>query len=144
MFSVECSSPVSRELTKLMKIPVDVYNDVLTVLRLEHYAPLVDYFDYTARKSLSLYILNNALDNQTHVTSHEHVDAILNLVSPLVQDQSDEPPDGALDPEDFAEEQGIISRFIHLLTSQDNDAQYLVRLWSSCSFVASYLLTFSE
>ena len=109
-----------------MKIPVDVYNDVLTVLKLEHYAALFDYFDYTARKSLSIYVLSNALDNQTEIPTQEQVDAILGLVSPLVQDQSDEPPDGATDPEDFAEEQGTMGRFIHLLTSEDNDAQYLV------------------
>lgn len=54
------------------------------------------------------------------------MDAILNLVSTLVQDQSDEPAEQTIDPEDFAEEQAIVGRFIHLLTADDNDAQYLV------------------
>ena len=54
------------------------------------------------------------------------VDGVLNLVSPLIQDQNDQPAEEE-DPEDFAEEQGIMGRFIHLLTSDDPDQQYLVR-----------------
>ena len=54
------------------------------------------------------------------------VDGILSLISPLVQDQSDEPAEEE-DPEDFAEEQGIMGRFIHMLRADDCDQQYLVR-----------------
>lgn len=54
------------------------------------------------------------------------VDAILNLVSTLIQDQPDQPADEP-DPEDFAEEQSLVGRFIHLLHSDDPDQQYLVR-----------------
>lgn len=53
------------------------------------------------------------------------VDAILNLVSTLIQDQPDQPADDP-DPEDFAEEQSLVGRFIHLLHSDDPDQQYLV------------------
>lgn len=53
------------------------------------------------------------------------VDAILNLVSTLIQDQPDQPADEP-DPEDFAEEQSLVGRFIHLLHSEDPDQQYLV------------------
>jgi len=57
---------------------------------------------------------------------YSQVDGILSLVSPLVQDQSDEPEEEG-DPEDFAEEQGIMGRFIHMLQAEDCDQQYLVR-----------------
>ena len=53
------------------------------------------------------------------------VDAILNLVSTLIQDQPDQPADDP-DPEDFAEEQSLVGRFIHLFHSEDPDQQYLV------------------
>lgn len=53
------------------------------------------------------------------------MDAILNLVSTLIQDQPDQPADEP-DPEDFAEEQSLVGRFIHLLYSEDPDQQYLV------------------
>lgn len=58
------------------------------------------------------------------------VDAILSLVSTLIQDQPDQPAEDP-DPEDFAEEQSLVGRFIHLLHSDDPDQQYLVRSLSS-------------
>lgn len=59
------------------------------------------------------------------------VDRILNLVSPLVSDQSDQPAEEE-DPEDFAEEQGMMGRLVQLLQAEDADQQYLVRLWCLC------------
>ena len=49
----------------------------------------------------------------------------MNIVNCMVQDQNDQPeePD---DPEDFAEEQGLMGRFIHLLQSEDPNQQFLV------------------
>lgn len=50
----------------------------------------------------------------------------MNLVSTLIQDQPDQPVEDP-DPEDFADEQSLVGRFIHLLRSEDPDQQYLVR-----------------
>lgn len=49
----------------------------------------------------------------------------MNLVSTLIQDQPDQPVEDP-DPEDFADEQSLVGRFIHLLRSDDPDQQYLV------------------
>ncbi|KAK2143062.1 hypothetical protein LSH36_881g01009 [Paralvinella palmiformis] len=122
---LESSSAVSRELMKLMKIPIDSYNDMITVLKLEHFGPLFEYFDFSARKLMSQYIINNCVENETKIPTQEQVDAILSLVSVLVQDQSDQ-PDEEEDAEDFAEEQGLMGRFIHLMYADDADQQYLV------------------
>ena len=46
----------------------------------------------------------------------------------LVQDQRDQPEEEE-DPEDFAEEQGLMGRFIHLMYADDADQQYLVRAY---------------
>ena len=54
------------------------------------------------------------------------VDSLLNLTNVLIQDQQDQ-PDEEEDPEDFAEEQGMMGRFIHLLYTDEPDQQYLVR-----------------
>jgi hypothetical protein len=70
---IEYSSAVSRELTRLMRIPVDNYNNLLTVLQLQHYGPLLDLFDYHGRKSLAAYLVTNALDNETLVPTQEQV-----------------------------------------------------------------------
>uniref|UniRef100_A0A672IG72 Vacuolar protein sorting-associated protein 35 n=1 Tax=Salarias fasciatus TaxID=181472 RepID=A0A672IG72_SALFA len=122
---IATSSAVSKELTRLLKIPVDTYNNILMVLQLKHFPPLFEYFDYESRKSMSCYVLSNTLDYNTTIVAQEQVDAILNLVSTLIQDQPDQPADDP-DPEDFAEEQSLVGRFIHLLHSEDPDQQYLV------------------
>ncbi|XP_029109618.1 vacuolar protein sorting-associated protein 35-like isoform X1 [Scleropages formosus] len=122
---IATSSAVSKELMRLLKIPVDIYNNILTVLQLKHFHPLFEYFDYPSRKSTSCYVLSNALDYSTEIKAQEQVDAILNLVSTLVQDQPDQPSEEP-DPEDFAEEQNLVGRFIHLLRSEDPDQQYLI------------------
>ena len=56
-----------------MKLPIDNYNNVLTLLKLEHFGPLFEYFDYQARKTMSIYIINNALDNETVISTPEQV-----------------------------------------------------------------------
>ncbi|KAL6434973.1 hypothetical protein ACFW04_005256 [Cataglyphis niger] len=122
---LEYNSAVSRELVRLMKIPVDNYKNILTVLKLEHYAPLLDYFDYEGRKSLAIYIITNILENETLIPMQEQVDAVLSMVSPLVQDQPDQ-PNIEEDPEDFAEEQGLLGRLIHHFKSETPDQQYMI------------------
>ena len=67
--SLEHGSMVSKELMRLMKIPVDTYNNVLTLLSLQHFGPLFDYFDYKGRKLMSCHIITNALENETLVPS---------------------------------------------------------------------------
>ena len=76
---------------RLLKIPVDIYNNVLTILKLKHFAPLFDYFDYKTRKEMAMYVINNSLDNDTYVPSMEEVDSILQLAAPLIMDQDDQP-----------------------------------------------------
>ncbi|XP_012935146.1 vacuolar protein sorting-associated protein 35 [Aplysia californica] len=122
---VEHGSPVSKELMRLMKIPVDTYNNILTVLQLQHYGPLFEYFDYKGRQLMSCHIINNALESETPIPAQENVESILNIVNCLVQDQNDQ-PDEPEDPEDFAEEQGLMGRFIHLLFSDDPNQQFLI------------------
>lgn len=56
-----------------MKIPVDTYNNILTVLQLKHFPPLFEYFDYESRKSMSCYVLSNTLDYNTTIVGQEQV-----------------------------------------------------------------------
>lgn len=71
--SIATSSAVSKELTRLLKIPVDTYNNILTVLQLKHFPPLFEYFDYESRKSMSCYVLSNTLDFNTTIVAQEQV-----------------------------------------------------------------------
>ncbi|XP_033229903.1 vacuolar protein sorting-associated protein 35 isoform X1 [Belonocnema kinseyi] len=122
---LEYNSAVSRELARLIKIPVDNYKNLLVVLQLENFAPLLEYFDYEGRKMLAIYVITNILENETLIPTQEQVDAVLSIVAPLVQDQPDQ-PNVEEDPEDFAEEQGLLGRLIHHFKSETADQQYMI------------------
>jgi len=122
---ISMSKPVGKEVIKLLKMPVDVYDDVLTLLKLEHYGNLLDFMDYEGRKTIALYVINNALENETKIGNAESADTLLGLISSLVQDQADQPATPQ-DPEDFADEQSLLGRFLHLLQSDDPDEQYII------------------
>lgn len=74
---VDSNTMVAKELMKLVKIPVDSYNDLLTILKLEHFAPLLEYFDYRSRKQISGFFINNSLENETLIKEQSQVCYVL-------------------------------------------------------------------
>ncbi|XP_060536542.1 vacuolar protein sorting-associated protein 35 [Cylas formicarius] len=121
---LEYHSSVAKELQKLLKIPLDTYNNLIQILKLKHYAGLMQHLDYHGRKSLSIYILSNALENETVVPSPEETEQALTLLGTLVFDKSDNA--GEVDMEELAEEQSLLARFIHQLKSDVLDEQYRI------------------
>ena len=52
-------------------------------------------------------------------------ESLFKLLLPLIKDQEDKPT-APPDPEDFAEEQWLLGRLVHLLKASTPDQQYLV------------------
>jgi vacuolar protein sorting-associated protein 35 len=125
MSSISHTLPVNQELSRLLRVCVDFYNSIITILELKYFAPLLEKFDYVSRKALALYLAMNILENETLITTDEQVDSVLTMLSPLIKDQEDQPNE-PFDPEDFAEEQGVVGRFVHLLKSDTLDMQYKI------------------
>ncbi|EDO45995.1 predicted protein [Nematostella vectensis] len=123
--SIDKSNPISKELTRLLKNPIDSYNNVLTLLELKFFIPMFNYFDFTTRKEMSLYVVSNAVESEVVIPTQEQVDTLLTLVSTLVADQEDQPSEPT-DPEDFAEEQHMMGKFLTLMKSDNADQQYLI------------------
>ena len=126
---VEHRTPVGRELEKLLKIPIDSYNDIMIVLGLQHYIPLLNCYDFSGRKEMSKYLINNVIDNSTLIPTPEKAETILTIVGPLVCDQKDglsSEHASQEDREDWEEEQSLMGRLVHLLSSEDLDQQYLI------------------
>lgn len=122
---VTTHSAVARELQKLLKIPLDNYNNISVILKLTHYAGLMQHLDYFGRKSLSIYILNNALEYETVISTAEEAEQALTLLNTLVSDKIEQPI-GEVDIEELAEEQCLLARFVHQLRSNIPDDQYLI------------------
>lgn len=72
-YRVGYKSAVSRELCRLMKLPVDYFNNIITILELKHYAALIECFDYYGRKNLALYLVNDILSSATFIPDSEQV-----------------------------------------------------------------------
>lgn len=127
MTCIKHSLVVNQELSRLLRMCVDFYNNVQTILELKHFAPILERFNYQSRKSLSLYIMLNILDYETVIETPEQADQVFNMLSILIKDPTPEQQQEeavTFDPDDFAEEQGIVARFIHQLRSDNNDMQF--------------------
>lgn len=123
---------VNQELSRLLRTCIDYYKNALTIIQLNNFCPLLEKFDYTSRKSLALYLVMNILDNETLVTTADQADSILTIITPLIKDDDtnkDNPAAAGVssaDAEEFAEEQGVVARFIHLMRSDEPDMQYKI------------------
>ena len=70
---VEYSTPVGRELEKLLKIPINNFGNMLTVLQLAHFVPLISLYDFEGRKAMSCYIADDVVETETCIPSVEQV-----------------------------------------------------------------------
>jgi len=70
---VNSISTAGKELTKLLRIPVDIYEDTLSVLQLEHYPKVLQLFDYQGRKQLAVHLATTIVEKCTHITTPEAV-----------------------------------------------------------------------
>lgn len=103
-----------------------MYQHVCTFLKKKGIKLLILFCNFTQLKALLSVALHADVPPQSvSMSSILQVDSIMNLVSTLIQDQPDQPVEEP-DPEDFADEQSLVGRFIHLLRSEDPDQQYLV------------------
>nr|SVE74010.1 EOG090X00QE [Daphnia barbata] len=124
---VDFDSALGKEVNRLLRMPVSHYNSLVTLLRLPHFGQVLQRLDFNGRKSIALHLVNNALDNETYITTQEHVDAVLNMLAPLICDQPDQTLAGQ-DAEDFAEEQNLMARMIHLLAAEETDLDQQYRM----------------
>nr|SVE71503.1 EOG090X00QE [Daphnia similis] len=127
---VDFDSALGKELNRLLRMPISHYNSLVTLLQLPHFGQVLQRLDFNGRKSVALYLVNNALDNETYITTQEQVDAVLNMLAPLICDQPDQVLTG-LDVEDFAEEQNLMARMIHLLAAEEIDLDQQYRMLTS-------------
>lgn len=123
---IQSNTPISKELIKMLKIPIDFHKNVLILLKIKHYSTLFDHLDFAGRKSLCQYILNNALENETIISTPDEVEGLLQLLSPVITDSNDKPLDYEEDNEDFIDEQTLVARLIHLMHSDSLDEQFII------------------
>lgn len=122
---VDSNSSTARELLRMLKVPIDAYENTLTVLQLPHFPHVLELFDFGSRKSLAIFLVQTVVDKEVVISSADEAEALFKLLLPLIKDQTDQPSEQG-DPEDHAEEQWMVARLIHLLQAPTPDQQYLI------------------
>ena len=87
---------------------------------------------------MSVYLINNVIDNSTIIPTSEKVETILTIVGLLICDQSDGPTaeqSRQEDKEEWEEEQSLMGRLVHLLVAPEPYQQYpvLTSAWKHLS-----------
>ncbi len=72
-YSVDSNQPTGRELIRLMKVPIDSYDDALAILQLTHYPRLLETFDFNGRKILASYLVQSIVDHEACITTADDV-----------------------------------------------------------------------
>ncbi|XP_039745557.1 vacuolar protein sorting-associated protein 35 isoform X1 [Pararge aegeria] len=122
---LEHNTPVFKELMKILKLPADHYKNILTLIKLQNYAPLINRLNQPGRLLIAVHLVNDILESDTTVSTPEDVEAVLCMLDVLVREQADD-PFSEPDAEDFMEEQGLLARLIHHFKSDSADDQYLI------------------
>ena len=58
-----------------MKVPVDSYEDTLTILRLQNFSRVFELFDFSGRKSIALFIAQTIVDKEAYILSADEVNS---------------------------------------------------------------------
>uniref|UniRef100_A0A1I7WS07 PCI domain-containing protein n=1 Tax=Heterorhabditis bacteriophora TaxID=37862 RepID=A0A1I7WS07_HETBA len=95
-FRIEAFGTVGRELTKLLRIPIDEYNNALRVAELTEFIPVMECFDYRGRCYTASYIIQNMLEHETWMLTEQNVAVICALLDSLLVDQQDQPKNAHL------------------------------------------------
>ncbi|KAK6048501.1 hypothetical protein COOONC_13994, partial [Cooperia oncophora] len=110
--AIEPFDPVGRELMKLIRLPIDEYNNALKIAGLTEFVPVMEE-------------LQNMLEHGTLMRTEEDVAVMCAMLHSLLVDEQDQPPN-ASETEDFEDEQHLVARFVHLIQADTPDEQFLL------------------
>lgn len=129
------SQNAQSNVQKLFLAPIGVYCSTFTALSLPHFVPLLNKQPYLTRRLVAGEVARLLLKNQTIIDSQSNLNAILSVVRVLVREGA-QPPTGysggpmhrkPAETDETLEEQGWLSRIIHLIQGPVNDIQFSVR-----------------
>lgn len=69
-------------MAKLLKVPIEQYNNVIQLLGLDSYGELLRSLDRRGQRQLSSAIIQNIIDHNTHIGDEENVDKVTGWTKP--------------------------------------------------------------
>eukprot|EP01098_Paradermamoeba_levis_P003435 TRINITY_DN1567_c0_g1_i1.p1 TRINITY_DN1567_c0_g1~~TRINITY_DN1567_c0_g1_i1.p1 ORF type:complete len:801 (-),score=266.26 TRINITY_DN1567_c0_g1_i1:33-2435(-) len=115
-----------KQIQKLLNLPLDNYKNILIILKLENYPKILNYLNYTNRKRAAVDMVRNIIDNSTQLSEVEHINQFMELIAPLVKDDTAQPDPDSVDKEEFEEEQNLVASLVHLLNNEDSDKLFMM------------------
>ncbi|KAF2760943.1 vacuolar protein sorting-associated protein 35 [Pseudovirgaria hyperparasitica] len=121
-----------QNILSLLLSPIKAYISLFTALALPSFAPLLYLQPYPTRRAVAGEVARSLLRNQTKITTVENLDSVMDILKVLIKEGIQQPqgyPGGpvqrkAMETEETIEEQGWLSRIVHLIQGEDNDTQF--------------------
>jgi len=113
-------------LKKFLMAPIEHHQNAVVCLELSTIPPLMAHLPFSARRALAKDIASAAAKYCHWVEGVDQVAKLFALISPLIQDEPDQPAfaDIYADEADFAEEQNLVARLVHLLHNDNLDVLF--------------------
>jgi vacuolar protein sorting-associated protein 35 len=131
--SADLHSQTSQSnLLNLLLAPVKAYFSLFTALALPNFVPLYQQQTYPTRRSLAGEVARSILRNETKITTSEHLESVLQILSVLIKEGIQAPAGytggpvrrGTAETDETVEEQGWLARIVHLIKGPDNMTQF--------------------
>lgn len=119
-------------LLQLLSVPLTNYGNLLTILAIPSYVPLLQSQSNYIRRSVAGAIINALLKRSIIIDNVEDAEGTFDLLKVLIVQDSQAQSNGGretrrardTESEDIIEEQGWLARLVHLLKSDDLDKQF--------------------
>jgi vacuolar protein sorting-associated protein 35 len=131
--SADLHSQTSQSnLLALLLGPVKAYFSLFTALALPSFIPLYQQQTYPTRRAVAGEVARGLLRNETKITTSEHLESVLQILTVLVKEGMQAPAGyqggpvrrAPTETDETVEEQGWLARIVHLIKGADNVAQF--------------------
>ncbi|KAA8566875.1 hypothetical protein EYC84_009974 [Monilinia fructicola] len=119
-----------KNILNLLLTPITSYASIFTALSLPTYIPLLQLQIYPTRRAVAGEVARTLQSNSTKISTVASLEGVLEVLKVLIKEGSQNPANYAgvqrksLETEETIEEQGWLSRIVHLIHSDDNDTQF--------------------
>jgi vacuolar protein sorting-associated protein 35 len=77
---IAINTVIGRELNKLLKVPIEHYNNLIGLLKLDSYSQAIRLLDRHGQRQVASALIQNAIEVDTQIESEEQLEKVCLLV----------------------------------------------------------------
>mmetsp|Transcript_29150 Transcript_29150/g.81545 ORF Transcript_29150/g.81545 Transcript_29150/m.81545 type:complete len:805 (+) Transcript_29150:29-2443(+) len=108
---------IRKNIVSLLNIPLKAFS-VVVVLDL-NMLDILGFLDYNTRKRVSVDFTKSIIEHQTVISQPDTVAKLFRFISPLIEDQDDQPIEKDVDADEFAYEQNLVASVLHRIRGEE-------------------------